>query len=100
MNIEPAALPPSYAVAATGRLRPHRNVSPAGRCAPLEPAALTHGSAAVAEPVELVPPARAPGSASILVLEEISGKAWALFLADARRGAHTDFAAISQAVVT
>jgi hypothetical protein len=70
MNIEPAALPPSYAVAATGRLRPHRNVSPAGRCAQLEPAVLSNGSAAVAEPVESDPPAVAPGSASILRLME------------------------------
>jgi hypothetical protein len=47
MNIEPAALPPGYAVAPAGIARL------SGRRAQLEPAALSNGSAPVAGPVEL-----------------------------------------------
>lgn len=91
MNISQPVARTVAAAAQVGRPQPS-SMSSVDLCAQSEPAALVPDSIAVAEPVER-PPRRAPGSASILVLEEISSGAREIFLADVRRDANTNFAA-------
>lgn len=86
MNITgPAVPPPGLTVAVTGEAQL------AGRCDAFEPAMRHPSACAAAGTVELVPPAAAPVSASILALEEIASETWELFLPRLRR--HLNFTA-------